>query len=81
MKIKIRVKKSMNKTKRQKNEYNNLHLKLNYITSWLNKNTSPLKLANKMYYLGDITHEQSQLLSMKRHLLEKEKRIKKLLWN
>lgn len=69
----------MNKTKRQRKEYNKLNRKLNDITSWLTRNNAMLKNANKMYYLGGITHEQSQLLNMKKHLLEKETRIKKLL--
>ena len=70
----------MNKTVRQKNEYNILHKKLNYIVSWNMRNKWKLKEANKRYYLGDITHEQISLLNMKKHLLEKENRIKKLLW-
>ena len=70
----------MNKTNKQKREYNKLNIKLSYITSWLTKNTASLKVANKMYYLGSITNKQSQLLNMKRHLLEKETNIKKLLW-
>ena len=69
----------MNKTKRQRKEYYILNKKLNYISSWLTRNNTTLKIANKKYCLGGITHEQTQLLNMKKHLLEKETRIKKLL--
>lgn len=70
----------MNKTKRQRKEYNILDRKLNYITGWLMSNNSKLKAANKKYYLGGITNEQIQLLNMKKYLLEKQSRIKKQLW-
>lgn len=70
-----------NKTKKQRKEYNLLNNKLNYISGWLMKNQSILKTAHKKYYLGEIDNQQVQLLNMKRHLLEKETRIKKLLWH
>ena len=67
------------KTERQIDAYNLLVQEKETIQNWFIINASKLKIANKNYYIGDVTNIDASLLQLTRHYNTRLNKILKLM--
>tara|TARA_B110001450_G_C17660336_1_gene496908 strand:- start:892 stop:1122 length:231 start_codon:yes stop_codon:yes gene_type:complete len=67
------------KTERQISEYNLLVQKKDKLLNWFIKKAYKLKIANKNYYIGDVTNIDTRLLQLTRHYNTRLNKILKLM--